>query len=346
MSPSPRGKRMITIVSVLVGLSVISTFLRLIARVKRRAGFGVDDYLCVASTLLMLGMLVELILWCVIGGNGYHESTLDTTTLQTFYKIFLANQFTYFVLTPAVKISIVCFYRRIFTTPTFMRVTFWLNCLMAAWASAIFLACALQCRPLRAFWDKTVEGDCFDGRRYIIVNQSFNVVMEFIILGCPVPMIWSLHRSWREKLALNGVFALGGFVCFASIYRIVVLFYIDPTDTTWTIYEATLWTHVEPSVGLLVSCLPIIRGLFPRFWSMTSSQGTRIQLGPTGTDRSGRGDFGPSASSEGVWSVQESRELGNLKDITVQTEIELEYDSARVDVDTQPLNRHAPSSIQ
>ncbi|THC96216.1 hypothetical protein EYZ11_004294 [Aspergillus tanneri] len=318
MSPSPRGKRMITIVSVLVGLSVISTFLRLIARVKRRAGFGVDDYLCVASTLLMLGMLVELILWCVIGGNGYHESTLDTTTLQTFYKIFLANQFTYFVLTPAVKISIVCFYRRIFTTPTFMRVTFWLNCLMAAWASAIFLACALQCRPLRAFWDKTVEGDCFDGRRYIIVNQSFNVVMEFIILGCPVPMIWSLHRSWREKLALNGVFALGGFVCFASIYRIVVLFYIDPTDTTCTasflrfpssaelthvgtIYEATLWTHVEPSVG------------------------------PTGTDRSGRGDFGPSASSEGVWSVQESRELGNLKDITVQTEIELEYDSARVE---------------
>lgn len=87
--------------------------------------------------------------------------------------------------------------------------------------------------------------------------------MDFVILVLPIPMIWNLHRAWQDKLALNGVFALGTFVCFASIYRIVVLFWISPSDPTYTVYQATLWTHVEPSVGLICSCLPIIRGLFP-----------------------------------------------------------------------------------
>lgn len=168
------------------------------------------------------------------------------------------------MLCPAIKISIVCFYRRIFTMKNFQWVTLAINSLIAVWGVGIFLACALQCRPLRAYWDKRVEGNCFDANKFFIVNQAFNVVMDFVILALPVPMIWGLQRAWQDKLALNGVFALGGFVCFASIYRIVVLFWIDPADTTYTVYQATLWTHIEPSIGLICACLPIIRGLFPR----------------------------------------------------------------------------------
>lgn len=98
--------------------------------------------------------------------------------------------------------------------------------------------------------------------------------MDFVILALPVPMIWNLQRAWQDKLALNGVFALGGFVCFASIYRIVVLFWINPADTTYTVYQATLWTHIEPSIGLICSCLPVIRGLFPRLKLPGSNRAT------------------------------------------------------------------------
>jgi hypothetical protein len=45
-----------------------------------------------------------------------------------------------------------------------------------------------------------------------------------------------------------------------------------PDHSLDTIYDATLWTHVEPSIGLVVSCLPIIRGLFPRVKPTRSSQ--------------------------------------------------------------------------
>lgn len=184
--------------------------------------------------------------------------------MLNFWKIFLANQFTYFIVCPLIKISIICFYRRVFTIPLFQHISLGLNCLIGSWGTAIFIACALQCRPLQGYWDKSIPAKCFDGQLFIIVNQIFNVVMDFIILGLPIPMIWNLQRSWHDRLALNGVFAIGAFVCFASIYRIVVLFWMNPADSTWTIYQATLWTHVEPSIGLICSCLPVIRGLFPQ----------------------------------------------------------------------------------
>ncbi|KAL4765082.1 uncharacterized protein BDW70DRAFT_147371 [Aspergillus foveolatus] len=210
-------------------------------------------------------MHIELVLWVVIGGNGSHQADLSEKTMQNFFKIFLANQFTYFALSPAVKISIVCFYRRVFAIQTFQWTSFAINTLIALWGAAIFIACGLQCRPLNAYWDHTIVGHCFDSNKYIIVNQVFNVLMDFVILALPIPMIWNLQRSWQDKLALNGVFAVGGVVCLASIYRIVVLFWINPADITYTVYEATLWTHIEPSIGLICACLPIIRGLFPQF---------------------------------------------------------------------------------
>ncbi|KAL4803017.1 hypothetical protein BDV18DRAFT_163543 [Aspergillus unguis] len=274
MTLTSRGASMIATVTVLVALSISAVLLRVLARYRRRVQFGMDDYLCFVSGILLLAMLIELILWVVIGGDGSHQRDLDEKTMENFFKIFLANQFTYFILSPAIKISIVCFYRRVFTIKPFQWVSFAINALITAWGAAIFLACALQCRPLKSYWDHSIPGTCFDSTKFIIVNQVFNVIMDFVILALPVPMIWSLQRAWQDKLALNGVFALGGFVCFASIYRIVVLYYMDPSDTTYTVYQATLWTHIEPSIGLICSCLPIIRGLFPQLKLTGSKRST------------------------------------------------------------------------
>lgn len=51
---------MIVIVSVLVALCAICVVLRVVARLRRRVGFGIDDYLSVLSMVLMFAMLVEL----------------------------------------------------------------------------------------------------------------------------------------------------------------------------------------------------------------------------------------------------------------------------------------------
>ncbi|EKD14281.1 uncharacterized protein L3040_008370 [Drepanopeziza brunnea f. sp. 'multigermtubi'] len=262
-APTAQGWRMIIIVSVLVLLSTIAVGLRLYARLKLGVPLLIDDHLCFVAMFLMYGMLIQLVLWCTIGGNGSYIEDLTPYEITNFFKIFLANQFTYFFLSPTIKISIVCFFQRIFSvSQKFHYVAISVNCLIAVWGAGIVFTCGLQCRPIRAFWDRSIDGNCIPVNTFVITNQVFNVIMDFVLLALPLPLIWNLRRSWQEKLALTGIFALGGFVCFASVYRIASLLIIVPAQITNTVYQATLWTHIEPSVGIICACLPTIRGLF------------------------------------------------------------------------------------
>lgn len=208
-------------------------------------------------------MFIEIVLWATIGNNGKHIYTLTPHDVQTFVKIFLTNEFTYSITSPTVKLSIVLFYRRLFPTRKFRIITNGIMVAVIAWGLAVFLAAALQCRPLHALWDPSVNGHCFDTLKYILGVQGVNIALDFAILILPMPQVWTLQRPWQDKFALSIVFLLGGFVCAASIYRIVTLLYIKNSDITYTIYLGTIWTFVEPCVGLVCGCLPTIRGLFP-----------------------------------------------------------------------------------
>ena len=62
MALAQRGREMITIVAVLVGLASIAVLLRIWVRIRRGLDFAIDDYLCFAAMFFMYGMLVELVL--------------------------------------------------------------------------------------------------------------------------------------------------------------------------------------------------------------------------------------------------------------------------------------------
>lgn len=62
MVVSGRGWKMITIVTVLVGLATFAVILRIYARFKLHIRIQTDDYLCFAALFFLYGMLVQLIL--------------------------------------------------------------------------------------------------------------------------------------------------------------------------------------------------------------------------------------------------------------------------------------------
>lgn len=171
-------------------------------------------------------------------------------------------------------------------------------------------------------------------------------------------------------------------VCFASIFRIVVLFYIDADDTTCkstrkmhrqllftsqhtcpipshlglsntrlllfftdTVYQATLWTHIEPSVGMVCSCLPSIRGLFPAFsFTKSSSQGTS------------KFSHGASANHDVTRSNQKSLSYIKMQDIATSRaesdeedlvpKDELPESERGITVQTDIVINHAPNNTR
>lgn len=66
---------------------------------------------------------------------------------------------------------------------------------LAAWVvtseSVFTIALFLQCRPLNFYWDKTIDGTCFDQPKFYYVDAALNMVTDLVILSLP----WFVFRS-------------------------------------------------------------------------------------------------------------------------------------------------------
>lgn len=113
-----------------------------------------------------------------------------------------------------------------------------------------------------------------------------------MILTLTIPLIWRLKLKTRQKASLSAVFLLGtlyvycfplhpkfengSFVanqgtvrsaCVASIARVITFNQIDFGDVTYTIVDASIWSTIEQSVGIICACLLTYQPLFRRIFS-------------------------------------------------------------------------------
>ena len=68
-----------------------------------------------------------------------------------------------------------------------------------------------QCKPVSGFWNRTKPGTCnVDSQKFFIGNAIPNILTDVALMALPLPYIWHLNRSKSQKIALAGVFLLGG----------------------------------------------------------------------------------------------------------------------------------------
>ena len=94
----------------------------------------------------------------------------------------------------AIKVAIVLFFIR--CLPAVHDARKWLYGLAAFICleqSAFTIALFLQCRPINFYWDKSVEGTCFNQPHFYYADAAFNLATDFIILSLP----WVLFRSMQ-----------------------------------------------------------------------------------------------------------------------------------------------------
>ena len=106
------------------------------------------------------------------------------------------------------KTSIVLLYRRILPhgpprTANYILLVFVIACNLFA-----VIITLVTCVPLRAAWDKRVDGRCL-GIVIHLSNSILNIVTDFVIFGLPLPSIARLRMHWKRKVGLLLVFALG-----------------------------------------------------------------------------------------------------------------------------------------
>ena len=78
-----------------------------------------------------------------------------------------------------------------------------------------------QVLPVEANWNPDVKATSrIDNTKLYYGNTGFNIATDIILLVMPLTVIWALKMTWLSKLALSGVFCLGGLTVVASIMRL------------------------------------------------------------------------------------------------------------------------------
>lgn len=76
-----------------------------------------------------------------------------------------------------------------------------------AWGLAAFFGDTFTCYPVEKQWDTTIPGRCIDYGAITLGIGIINVIIDFILLGLPLPILWNLQMSTRRKVLL--AFTLG-----------------------------------------------------------------------------------------------------------------------------------------
>jgi hypothetical protein len=108
-----------------------------------------------------------------------------------------------------IKLSILCFYMRIFVVEWFIMVARAAGVLIILWALSVIFCGFFLCRPFAFNWDQTIDGSCGQQITSYIVTGALNICTDVIVLGLPMPLIWRLQVSLRNKIGLTGIFTIG-----------------------------------------------------------------------------------------------------------------------------------------
>ncbi|KAI4196796.1 MAG: hypothetical protein LQ348_002239 [Seirophora lacunosa] len=211
------------------------------------------------------------IVFCIKHGLGKKRPTNISSALQASKWLYIFEAL-FPVTTIATKLSILYLYKRIFSTlnKNFAWALYTVGALQVAWAVSGFFTTVFQCWPIDILW--RLEGGLFSGHPAghcidLVASLTglavINTVLNTALLVLPMPMVWKLHTSRKHKIALTLIFALGCADISAGIARTYLTSQVvsDPTTILWEQAPAVILSFVEPCVGIICACLPVMRPL-------------------------------------------------------------------------------------
>lgn len=267
---------------IIVVSMVITNFgilLRWISRRITHLSLQADDYLIFLAALFVNANSL-IYPFSNKYGNGRHIQTLEPNDIMNYLKtIYVSEQF-YGTAITLVKVSVLCFYRRIFPTPQFRRNTLVVGGFVVLWLLVNNLLGAFQCTPVRKAWESELRGRCIQYLNFFIGMQVPNIVLDAVILALPVSAIAKLQMSRKKKISVTAIFLLGGLAVIIAIIRLAILITrIGKTDITYSTAIGN-WSLIEPAVEVLSACLPTMAPLLnPKQYLTRLRESIRTLLG-------------------------------------------------------------------
>ncbi|KAI6080694.1 hypothetical protein F4821DRAFT_275689 [Hypoxylon rubiginosum] len=258
--------------------------------------------------VLAAGFVSLTIAICLVGGLGYHLTDLSPETTTLFWKINIAGQVVWAAANTCVKFSILSLYTGLFPNNKLARICYVLMAFSMAYLISVSILAFLLCEPVTYNWDKTIpDGTCNGVGTSFLAAGITNLVLDAFIVALPMPLLFRLHMSLPKRLMVASMFSLGGIICILSLLRIIFVNNWDLTDVTYTAPLTTIFTILEPTLGVVNASLPVMKPALDRifhleifnwtkevFTGCSWSNTTNVNTGNTSQDR-----LPPSANKSG-----------------------------------------------
>ncbi|ETS79168.1 hypothetical protein PFICI_09021 [Pestalotiopsis fici W106-1] len=256
------------LVAVLFVIAACAVVLRFASRRIADTPLQKDDYAIVVA-LLFTGGSAGMSFGVGRFGAGKHVWAVTARDLSTASKLLFAHTYIFAAAVTFTKISVLLLYKRIFVTGTLsFSICIWTaGVITCAYPLTLAIGMANCCKPVSFYWTRfagNTEGSCpLDVGTFFVALAIINVFLDAFILAIPIPQIVRLQMSTRKKISICGLMLLGSFVCCASCVRIYYLHeFATATDMTSLMGPASVWSAIEPSIGILSACLPNMRPLY------------------------------------------------------------------------------------
>lgn len=177
-----------------------------------KMALGGDDWFSLAAVVAIIPSAFLLVYGLAANGIGRDIWTLEPQQITNALMYFHISACLYFVDTALVKLSMICFYLRIFPA----RTTRWwlLGTVMSTtiWTTIFVLVTIFQCRPVSYFWTQwngMQSGSCLDANAIAWSHASINIALDVWILAVPLWELRALQLHWRKKMAVALMFCVG-----------------------------------------------------------------------------------------------------------------------------------------
>lgn len=201
--------------------------------------------------------------------------TLEAHQITNVLHFFFAGEIFYVLALGVSKISILCFYLRVFPHKDFRRLIYGVMGLSVAYTIAFFFATTFQCIPVSyawTKWDGLHKGTCNDIHLQGWIAAGINIVLDVVVMVLPLKHLAGLNMNLRKKLLVMAMFSVGIIVIVISALRLYTLAHFAKSkNISWDYFEAGYWSLLEINVSIICGCMPAHRLLVSRLWPMVKS---------------------------------------------------------------------------
>lgn len=273
----------IAIATVFQAFSTLALVLRLWTRLRiQRLHIGADNLTIIVAWALSVALDVLIAIQTRYGLGKHVADIPPNTDFTTANILFYAHQPVYYISASLTKVSIILFYFHLLPHQSY-RVFLWVMMVIVILTG---LTCAIagifQCEPVARAWNADIDGTCFNQPALFFANGGLNIAEDLVLYILPTKLLWRMNLPLKQRIALVGIFVVGGLTIIAGIIRIPSLQEaVASNDPTWDHVGSSIWSSIECNVGIVCACLvhlkPLITRFFPSFSSSSrSSKGGRM----------------------------------------------------------------------